>query len=100
VSNSSAKISDEAWSEFGSFLEKNGIRLKDADELRRGIERASLEASKIPMVSKSEMAERKDFLRAANLARKLATQTKGKIGQLGSLGCGRHEGTDPTCDFV
>lgn len=78
MSDSSAKISDEAWSEFGSFLEKTGIRLKDADELRRGIERASQEASKIPVVTKSDMAERKDFLRAADLARELATKMKGK----------------------
>ena len=78
MSDSSAKISDEAWSEFGSFLEKTGIRLKDADELRRGIEHASLEASKIPLITKSDLAERKDFHSAADLARKLATKMKGK----------------------
>jgi hypothetical protein len=71
-------ISDEAWSRFGSFLEETGIRLKDADELRRGVEHASIEASKIPMVSESDMAERKDFLRTAGLARELATKMKSK----------------------
>ena len=102
MSNSSAKISDEAWSEFSvhSWKKLSGIRLKDADQLRRGIERASLEASKIPMVSKSEMAERKDFLRAANLARKLATQTKGKSASWARWVAGdTREPTQPATSF-